>query len=82
MIVFGAIKDQNVISFVYTFPPSNDRIWNHSMQLVLDLFQHEGKGSLYSLLKEQGLIESIHPQDSLSFRSVIHTFYLELRLTD
>jgi secreted Zn-dependent insulinase-like peptidase len=37
MIVFGAIKDQNVISFVYTFPPSNERIWNRSMQLIIDL---------------------------------------------
>ena len=82
VIAFNSQRDQNVISFVYLFPPSYRRIWNKSVSLIIDLLSHEGQGSLYSYLKEQGLIESIHPQEVATNRSVAHGFFLEFRLTD
>lgn len=42
VIAFNSQRDQNVISFVYLFPPSNQRIWNKSVSLIIDLLSHEG----------------------------------------
>jgi insulysin len=82
VIVFDSVRDQNALSFVFHFESSEQRLWSKSTFLVGDLLQHEGDGSLYQLLKKQGLIEKIYTDDMLSFRTVIHQFYIEFRLTD
>jgi secreted Zn-dependent insulinase-like peptidase len=52
------------------------------LSLIDDLLQHEGKGSLYSYLKKQELIEKIYSTQHNSYHSIMTQYYIELRLTD
>jgi len=82
MVVFDAVKDQNVMSFVFNFPFSTSRLWSRTTYLISDLLLHESKGGLYSFLKESSLVEKISAEDYTSYRSVLHQYYIELRLTN
>ena len=82
VVVFNSMKDYNALSFVFNFPASTERMRLKTTYLIGDLLQHEGKGSLYAMLKEQGLIERIYTDDSTSFRTLMHYFLIEFRLTD
>lgn len=82
MIVFDAIKDQNVMSFIFNFPPSPARLWAKTTYLISDLLLHEAKGGLYAFLKEACLVDKVFTDDYTSFRGVTHQYLLELRLTN
>lgn len=70
------------MSFVFNFPPNPARLWAKTTYLISDLILHEAKGGLYALLKEASLIEKLYADDYTSYRSVLHQYYLELRLTN
>ena len=42
IIAFNSIKDYNVISFIFNFPPDVKRLWAKTTYLINDLIVHEG----------------------------------------
>ena len=82
MIVFNSINDQNALSFIFNFPASKARLRNKSTYLIGELLYNECKGGMYSYLQEQGLIQKVTTDDFTSFRTIMHQYYIEFRLTD
>lgn len=74
-----AMKDNKTLSLMFPIPSTTQHYKQKPMAFVNTLLSQEGKGSLYSYLKEQGLIESI---SSYNYGPDDHeTFFVNLTLT-
>lgn len=82
IIVFNSQKDKNKMKLYYYLPVNLKRRWNNSVYLINALFCQQGKGGVFQILKEKGLIININVYDNSSYISVTHQVYVEIILTD
>jgi len=82
IIVFNSQKDKNKMKLYYYLPVNLKRRWNNSVFLINALFCQQGKGGVFQILKEKGLIININVYDNSSYISVTHQVYVEITLTN
>ena len=82
IIVFNSQKDKNKMMLYYYLPVDMKRRHNNSVYLINALFCQQGKGGVFQILKEKGLIININVYDNSSYISVTHQVYVEITLTD
>ena len=82
MVLQNSIKEENSILLTYCLKPDMELVWNASSYLIGELIHHEDGGSLYDILKKQGLIEKISADDDFRSIQIIHMFSIQVQLTD
>lgn len=80
LLMVEPIMDKRSLSLVFPIPSTQQQYHTKPTYYLSNLIGHEGKGSLFSLLKAQGLVESLSAGTGFDTGSEA-TFNLSYRLT-